>query len=291
MSSFLDNSGDIILDSVLTDEGRRRLARDDGSFSIVKFALADDEIDYNKYDAKHSSGSAWSDIEIMKTPVMESITDNRSAMKNKLITYSRDDLLFLPVIKLNKNANKLRDSGPAQGRYVVAVDSDTEDEFQPENGVIFGHSTPDDGVFIRLDQGLDTDDVHPQRDLDAEKTETQYLIELDNRFGSIVPSGGGEPAQVSFVDDDDIASYFLSMNNSNFVQENDSEDRNETQVISGPRGTIIRFSIQASIDLSTSDNLFDKFGGASTMTNKDGNNVDVKHIDTNLRVQGGSTGA
>ena len=44
--AFLDNSGDIILDAVLTSEGRRRLARGDGSFSIVKFALGDDEIDY-----------------------------------------------------------------------------------------------------------------------------------------------------------------------------------------------------------------------------------------------------
>ena len=34
MSSFLDNSGDIILDAVLTDVGRQRLARADGSFMI-----------------------------------------------------------------------------------------------------------------------------------------------------------------------------------------------------------------------------------------------------------------
>ena len=44
--AFLDNSGDIILDAVLTDEGRKRLARGDGSFKIVKFALGDDDIEY-----------------------------------------------------------------------------------------------------------------------------------------------------------------------------------------------------------------------------------------------------
>ena len=48
--AFLDNSGDIILDAVLTDEGRRRLALGDGSFRITKFALGDDEIDYSLYD-------------------------------------------------------------------------------------------------------------------------------------------------------------------------------------------------------------------------------------------------
>jgi hypothetical protein len=43
---FLDNSGDIILDAVLTDLGRKRLAEGNGRFSISKFALGDDEIDY-----------------------------------------------------------------------------------------------------------------------------------------------------------------------------------------------------------------------------------------------------
>ena len=32
--AFLDNSGDIILDAVLTDTGRMRLAKADGSFKI-----------------------------------------------------------------------------------------------------------------------------------------------------------------------------------------------------------------------------------------------------------------
>ena len=39
---FLDNSGDIILDVVLTDLGRQLLAKGDGSFNVAKFALGDD---------------------------------------------------------------------------------------------------------------------------------------------------------------------------------------------------------------------------------------------------------
>ena len=57
--AFLDNSGDIILDAVLTDTGRMRLARGDGSFKIVKFAMGDDEIDYTSFDGDHPSGSAY----------------------------------------------------------------------------------------------------------------------------------------------------------------------------------------------------------------------------------------
>ena len=61
---FLDNSGDIILDAVLTDTGRFRLAKGDGSFKITKFALGDDEINYGSYNTSHSSGSAYYDLNI-----------------------------------------------------------------------------------------------------------------------------------------------------------------------------------------------------------------------------------
>ncbi len=68
---FLDNSGDIILDAVLTDTGRRRLAKGDGSFNIKFFALGDDEIDYGLYDPNHASGSAFYDLDSLQTPVLE----------------------------------------------------------------------------------------------------------------------------------------------------------------------------------------------------------------------------
>ena len=45
---FLDNStNNVIVDAVLTDYGRELLAQNDGSFSIVKFAFGDDEVDYS----------------------------------------------------------------------------------------------------------------------------------------------------------------------------------------------------------------------------------------------------
>ena len=36
--AFLDNSGDIILDAVLTDTGRKNLSKGDGRFKVAKFA-------------------------------------------------------------------------------------------------------------------------------------------------------------------------------------------------------------------------------------------------------------
>ena len=104
--AFLDNSGDIILDAVLTDAGRERLAKGDGSFKITKFALGDDEINYELYrnanspEGADSRGSAFYDLEILQSPVLEAFTNNTSSMKSKLITITRTDLLYLPVMKL-----------------------------------------------------------------------------------------------------------------------------------------------------------------------------------------------
>ena len=80
---FQDNSGDIILDVVLTDEGRRRLARGDASFSITKFALGDDEINYALFNS--TASSAQQDLSILQTPVREAFTNNMSSMKSKLL--------------------------------------------------------------------------------------------------------------------------------------------------------------------------------------------------------------
>ena len=90
--AFLDNSGDIILDAVLTDTGRMRLAKGDGSFRITKFGLADDEIDYENYNKDHASGSAYYDLNVMLTPVLEAFTNNTSRDRNNHHTSAQKTL-------------------------------------------------------------------------------------------------------------------------------------------------------------------------------------------------------
>ena len=64
---FLDNSGNIILDAVLTEAGRERLAKGDGSFKVARFALGDDEIDYQLYTPVTASG--YQDLRILQLPI------------------------------------------------------------------------------------------------------------------------------------------------------------------------------------------------------------------------------
>ena len=54
---YLDNSV-VTIDAILTKKGRELLARNDGSFRITQFAMADEEVDYTLSNPNHPSGSA-----------------------------------------------------------------------------------------------------------------------------------------------------------------------------------------------------------------------------------------
>lgn len=291
--AFLDNSGDIILDAVLTDTGRYRLAKGDGSFRIVKFALGDDEIDYSLYNKDDSRGSAYYDVEILSTPILEAFTDNMSGMKSKLISLPRNNLLYLPVVKLNEinTNNKMHTSGA----FFVASDETTESYFNDsvKQGVLLGTTLNQGTNHIRIDQGLDTTEISPINQIDSDLMETQYIIELDNRLGRLF-SINGNPASVSYVDDDNIASYYFTLNTDNgYVQDNSTPNPNNLssdQVIRGPRGTKLMFKIGSSLDLQTSTFLFERLGDTTNLLSDEGIQQ-FYFIDTSVRITGATTGA
>tara|TARA_R110002126_G_scaffold33026_1_gene103728 strand:- start:46 stop:954 length:909 start_codon:yes stop_codon:yes gene_type:complete len=288
--SFLDNSGDIILDAVLTDTGRMRMAKGDGSFRIVKFALGDDEINYELFNKDHASGSAYYDLDLMQTPVLEAFTDNAASMKSKLISIPRNNLLYLPVLKLNEGGgtgNTTRDS--TRGTFIIAVDAEAQTAFSNLDGALFGE-TPASGInFIRLDQGLDTSEISPSRAIDPLLSETMYQIDIDNRLGSIV-STTGTKASISFVDDDNIATYFLSLGtDTEFVEENTDTTTDTVQTIAGPRGTMLKFMVQSSLELNTSDYYFTTIGTSAAIADNDGDTT-YNIIKSTIRVIGVNTG-
>tara|TARA_Y100000034_G_C6900381_1_gene416226 strand:+ start:1049 stop:2062 length:1014 start_codon:yes stop_codon:yes gene_type:complete len=322
---FLDNSGDIILDAVLTDTGRMRMAKGDNSFKIVKYAFGDDEINYEVYNKNHQSGSAYFDLEILQTPILEAITNNTSLLKHKLMSIPRTNLLYLPVITPYEKASESKrneSTTQANNKWVVAVDSNTRHACAAATnpgiikdgdpvGVINGLDSEPQGACIRLDQGLNTTEISPTFSLSRDLLETQYIVEIDNRLGSIVsagsradltPAGGAnQSAAVSFIDDDNIASYFFSMNTDpQFVVDITTKTGLLDSPVQGPRGSSLIFKIRSSIELQTSTFLFERLGKTNS---RDGTTwarpaaapnsaatVAVNYIDSIVRVTGATTG-
>ena len=101
------NPTTITVDAILTTKGRELLARNDGSFKITQFALADDEIDYTLYNPLHPSGSAFYGEAIENTPVLEAFPEDSQIMRYKLVTLPRGTSK-LPVINIGYNSIALK---------------------------------------------------------------------------------------------------------------------------------------------------------------------------------------
>ena len=101
------------------------MARNDGSFQITQFALADDEIDYTLYNPTHPSGSAFFGEAIEKMPLLQAFTDETQNLKYKLVTLPRGTSK-LPVLNLGYTTVTLRQSAaltitPQTLNYLGAV--------------------------------------------------------------------------------------------------------------------------------------------------------------------------
>jgi len=297
--AFQDNSGDIILDVVLTDEGRRRLARGDSSFSIVKFALGDDEINYELFNT--GSTTALQDLSILQTPILEAFTNNTSLMKSKLISLSNASLLYLPILKLNTISPGAQ-SVASEGNFVVCVDKNTFDDryksgdkaigysgANRNDGFLYGLDTGTMGGHIRIDSGIDSTDV---TEIDESLIETSFIVEMDSRLGQLVSVDGTEIPGFT-VDDDQVATYsFTKTPGSSFIVTANQDNFEDSDTsIQGPLSTFFQFKIRSSQDLRTSNFLFTRIGSTASYNNRAGiANNDVKIIDTIIRVTGRTTG-
>lgn len=145
---FLDNStNNIILDAVLTDEGRKALAKNDGSFSIVKFALGDDEVDYSLI-TKYGVAVGREKIE-KNTPIFEAPTSATAGLRSLLISSP----------SLVSNIGYLNNTGTS----VVSLD------------VISTKSST-----IKISQDSAAGEKIP-----SDLTNQVYFVDLDNRFLTI----------------------------------------------------------------------------------------------------------
>lgn len=319
--AFLDNSGDIILDAVLTDLGRKRLAA--GNFRISKFALGDEEINYNLFDPNDTRGSAFYDLEIMQTPVLEAFTSDQSLMKTRLMSFARNNILYMPVLKINSkqaNIDNVPDSA-IQGFTVMAdndtVNHDSTAEASHKPGFISGimNDTANVCTHIAIDQGIDSGDdgLNITQELDPAFLETAFIVKVDHRLLRLQSyTEGIEYSNLTnqFIDDDAIATYYimqgqegspiLGPRQANFRKRadlrNSSLDDIDTpaayEMFAGPLGNVLRLVPRVSNSVQQSTSLFTELGstGTSLATRTGGTTFNYKYIDTVMNVTGMTTG-
>ena len=309
--AFLDNSGDIILDAVLTDLGRKRMAK--GNFKITKFALGDDEINYGLYDKNHASGSAYYDLEILQTPVLESITGMSANINYGLLSIPNPNLLYLPKIKQNNlvpNAANTRDNV----FHLAVNDGVTADALITGFGGVAGggdlqvlQAGQRSGTKIILESGLDTAEI---AGTPSNKTnyitsnglqDSNYQVSVDTRFITQVlgpdssstfnNNAGSGTSNVKFnlssgtpvandrsMKNNRMASI-RAINNGVIKRQNDNKADTDTSVIAGPRANATAMNFDIKI-LSNDD--FTRYG--KTGQTISGASGTYKYIDTNVKV-------
>jgi len=134
---FLDHStNNIIIDAVLTDQGRQMLADNRGRFKIAFFSLADDEVDYTIIE---KFGRAVGKEKISKnTPIFEAQTKANLALKNRLLTLPDPTIVRLPSLSLsstNLANNLLSFNTSTQTTNTVSVEQTISGETTIPDGV------------------------------------------------------------------------------------------------------------------------------------------------------------
>ncbi len=314
--AFLDNSGDIILDAVLTETGRKKMSN--GRFRITKFAFGDDEINYELYNKNHASGSAYYDLEILQTPVFEASTGDNASINYGLLSLSNNNLLYMPTIKRNE-LHSVCAKTVSNVYHLAIADGVTAPALITAFGGISGggqqkvlKSGDTAGSAVCLETGLDTSEISGTP---SNRTtyivanglaESSFSVSVDRRFLSAVlgPAGGtvfnnsgvsGEarvlvrlgssPATTKDRQyrNNNIARV-QAVNNEVYKRLTDSTADTATSVIAGPRGSFTALNFQSKV-LTADD--FSRYG--KTGQSVAGAAGTYRYIDTTVRVQG-STG-
>ena len=142
------NKSTITVDAILTKKGREKLAA--GNFDITKFAVADDDVDYNLYDINHTKGSNFYGQAIEAMPLTEAVPDGGKNMRYKLMTLPKN-ITTIPYGVTNPAQATLELTGPIQCTLNITLQN-----IGNQAGQITATISDIDVAFFEDDNGLPT---------------------------------------------------------------------------------------------------------------------------------------
>lgn len=97
--AYIDHDDNtVVLDAVLTKKGRELLSRGQRFFNITKFAVSDDEVDYDLWNPDHEDGTAYYGAAIENMPVLEANPNGILGLKHKLVSLNKEALYVAKIL-------------------------------------------------------------------------------------------------------------------------------------------------------------------------------------------------
>jgi hypothetical protein len=180
---FIDRSDDIVVDAVLTDLGRLKMAR--GDFRVIGYAFGDDEIDYSYFNP--SAGSSDVDRDILDIPIFEANVNERLSLNYPLITITNPYLKYLPSLKSDNYSISIGEEKGLSSGISARFYQDTS-----QNAKIVPVEIQDSAFKIEVNH----DFLYIEDETPVDITPTGTAIYLIQRDSQLIQSTQG--SQVSF---------------------------------------------------------------------------------------------
>ena len=174
--AYLKTSDSIMIRATLTDKGRKLLSR--GKFKVAKFALGDDEIDYNlldpdKFDDTTSGEAGITEYReaVFNTEIIEALAEKNKAIRYGLDSYDEGILYLtdqeleemepnvhaaismLPILKSNE---KLSISPTLSGSvYYMSVNDETTEKLDTIPDFKFLTTNRHENTKIIIESGIE----------------------------------------------------------------------------------------------------------------------------------------
>jgi len=186
-----------VLDAILTKKGRELLSTG-ADFTITKFALGDDEIDYGLWDTTHTLGTDYYGAAIENLPALEPFNDPSEIMKYKVVTRQTEGCRAMA---------KLLDSAGTGGLARSPVTStDTDDgglvwyggdnnniEISGAQGYLGGGGLPGGGKSFGISHKDNKADMGGKTDYDYYFEELFTVVLLDASVACLAPAYDAPP--------------------------------------------------------------------------------------------------
>lgn len=211
--AYQKTSDTIIINATLTDKGKKLLSR--GKFKVAKFALGDDEIDYELFNAETASEVDYFPA-LLNTEIMEAFKDKNKNLQFGLNSFDSGILYltkeeldefeaagkalharieYLPI--LIKNTKTQYSPTLRADRYYLSVNDETTKiisdgisnfHFLQSNNFDLRKIVVESGIFVFDSDAVPFPSLENRENLLVKKflLDNDFLIQADNRFLSSI---------------------------------------------------------------------------------------------------------